>query len=71
VRELTDEILASAGGQGSALSSGGMVTKLTAARLCMEAGIDMLIVNGSRPEILYEAADGKPVGTRFTGRNAQ
>ncbi|MBQ9493624.1 MAG: glutamate 5-kinase [Oscillibacter sp.] len=65
VRELTPEILSSAGGQGSALSSGGMVTKLAAARLCMNAGIDMLIVNGSRPEILYEAADGKSVGTRF------
>ena len=68
VRDLTPEILASAGGQGSALSSGGMSTKLTAARLCMEAGIDTLIVNGSRPEILYEAADGKPVGTRFVGK---
>ena len=68
VRELTPDILASAGGQGSALSSGGMATKLTAARLCMEAGIDTLIVNGSRPEILYEAADGKQVGTRFIGK---
>lgn len=68
VRELTPEIFASAGGQGSALSSGGMVTKLSAAKLCMDAGIDMLIVNGSRPEILYEAAEGRAVGTRFTAR---
>ena len=70
VRELTPEILASAGGQGSALSSGGMVTKLSAARLCMDAGIDTLIVNGSRPEILYEAVEGKSVGTRFIGKQA-
>ena len=68
VGELTPEILASAGGRGSALSTGGMVTKLSAARLCMEAGIDMVILNGSRPEILYEAVEGKPVGTRFVGK---
>ena len=68
VRELTPEILASAGGQGSALSTGGMVTKLAAARLCMEAGVDMVIVNGCRPEILYEVVAGNPVGTRFLGR---
>ena len=68
VRELTPEILSSAGGQGSALSSGGMVTKLSAAKLCMEAGIDMVIANGSRPELLYEAAEGRNAGTRFTAR---
>ena len=69
VRELTQEILNSAGGQGSARGSGGMVTKLSAAKLCMEAGIDMVIANGSRPEALYDIADGKPAGTRFVGRS--
>ncbi len=70
VTELTPEILASAGGQGSALSTGGMATKLSAAQLCMDAGIDMVIANGSWPEVLYEAVDGKEVGTRFRGRKA-
>ncbi|MBQ9348068.1 MAG: glutamate 5-kinase [Oscillibacter sp.] len=69
VRELTREILDSAGGQGSARGSGGMVTKLSAAKLCMEAGIDMVIANGSRPEALYDIADGNPAGTRFVGRS--
>jgi glutamate 5-kinase len=51
------------------LSTGGMATKLTAARLCMEAGTDMLIVNGARADIIYDVLEGKSVGTRFIGRN--
>ncbi|MBQ4506494.1 MAG: glutamate 5-kinase [Firmicutes bacterium] len=68
VEELTEEILASAGGSGSGLGTGGMATKLTAARICMEAGIDMVIINGARPALLYDAAEGRPVGTRFKGK---
>lgn len=68
VRELTPELLAAAGGSGSALGTGGMATKLTAAGICMEAGTDMLILNGAKPELLYDVTDGKPAGTRFYGR---
>ena len=68
VRELTPEILALAGGSGSELGTGGMVTKLKAAKLCMEAGCDMIITNGARPDDLYRIADGEDVGTRFLGR---
>ena len=68
VSELTPEILASAGGRGTALSTGGMATKLAAAGICMEKGTDMIIVNGARPEILYDIMDGKPAGTRFIGK---
>jgi len=45
-----------------------MVTKLQAAEICMRAGIDMIITNGERPELLYDIAAGKKVGTRFFGR---
>ena len=69
VRELTLEILALAGGSGSELGTGGMVTKLKAARLCMEAGCDMIITNGARPDHLYRFADGEDVGTRFLGKS--
>ena len=69
VHEITQEMQAGAGGGGSKLSTGGMATKLVAAGICMEAGTDMIIVNGARPEILYDVLDGKPVGTRFIGRN--
>ena len=68
VRELTPELMAAAGGSGSALGTGGMATKLAAARLCMEAGVDMMILNGARPDALYDVMEGKPLGTRFIGR---
>ena len=67
VEELTPEILALAGGSGSDLGTGGMVTKLKAAKLCMEAGCDMIITNGARPDDLYRIAEGADVGTRFLG----
>ena len=70
VREITPEMLQSAGGGGSALATGGMATKLTAAGICMEAGTDMMILNGSRPALLYDALEGKPVGTRFIGKQS-
>ena len=67
VHELTPEILSLADGAGSELGTGGMVTKLRAAGMCMEAGCDMIITNGQRPEELYRIADGGAVGTRFFG----
>lgn len=68
VKELTEDILSLAGGAGSNLGTGGMQTKLNAARICMYNGIDMVIANGSKPELLYDIADGKQVGTLFCGR---
>ena len=68
VREITPEILALAGGTGSSLGSGGMATKLRAAKISMESGINMVIANGKRPEILYDIFEGRPAGTQFIGR---
>ena len=68
VYEMSGEVLAAAGGAGTKLGTGGMQTKLHAAEICMENGIDMIIADGSRPELLYDIADGKQVGTRFYGR---
>ena len=67
VEAITPGIEALAGGNGSSLGTGGMVTKLRAARIAGEAGIDMVIANGTRPELLYDIIDGKQVGTRFIG----
>ena len=67
VEEITPDILALAGGSGSELGTGGMVTKLRAAKMCMDAGCDMIITNGTRPNDLYRIADGEDVGTRFKG----
>ena len=68
VEAITDDVLALAGGAGSALGSGGMATKVRAARITGDAGIDMIITNGQHPEVLYDIADGNPVGTRFLGK---
>ena len=65
VRELTDDILALAGKAGTARGTGGMETKLKAARIVTEAGCDMIITNGEHPERLYGIVDGEQVGTRF------
>ena len=68
VNEITPEILALAEGKGSELSTGGMTTKLRAASACMASGVDMIIANGGNPELLYDIADGKPIGTKFSSK---
>ena len=70
VDELTDEIMALGGGKGSALGTGGMATKLGAARICMENAINMAIINGSKPENLYDLTEGTAAGTMFNGKKA-
>ena len=65
VREITDEIMALGEGAGSELGTGGMHTKLRAARIANEGGCDMIITNGAYPERLYDVLDGVKVGTRF------
>ncbi len=67
VREITPELEAMAAGAGSALGTGGMATKLHAAKLVMEQGCDMVIANGSNPECLYGILENSDVGTRFVG----
>jgi glutamate 5-kinase len=47
------------------LSTGGMVTKLEAVRLALEAGIPAVITNGRKPAKIAAIAEGKPGGTRF------
>ncbi len=68
VEEITPALEALAGGSGSALGTGGMATKLSAAKLATAAGADMIIANGRKPELLYQIAAGEPVGTRFIAK---
>lgn len=65
VEEITPEIEALAGDAGSSLGTGGMVTKIRAAAMCMENGCDMIISNSDKPELLYNIAEGNPFGTKF------
>lgn len=65
VHGITPEIIALAGGKGSVLGTGGMATKLHAAQLANDAGLDMIIASGADPDLLYDIVEGRPVGTRF------
>ena len=65
VTEITPEIEALGGGKGSSLGTGGMATKLNAAKLCLSKGTEMVIANGANPSVLYDIVDGKKIGTRF------
>ena len=65
VTKIDENLMATAGGAGSNRGTGGMQTKLTAARRAGSEGIDMAILNGSRPHLLYDLLEGKEVGTRF------
>lgn len=68
VKTLDENVMALAGGAGSKLGTGGMATKLHAARIATEAGIDMVITNGEQPELLYDIIAGRAIGTRFCGK---
>jgi len=65
VTKVDETLMASAGGAGSNRGTGGMQTKLIAARRAGSEGIDMAILNGSNPHLLYDLLEGKEVGTRF------
>lgn len=68
VDTVTDEIRNLAGGAGSKLGSGGMITKIHAAEIANENGIDMIIMNGRNPDQLYDLFDNQPIGTQFLAK---
>ena len=65
VKILDEKIMSLGTGAGTAHGTGGMQTKLKAAKIATEAGCDMIIMNGDDPENLYKITDGTPIGTRF------
>ena len=68
VTKVDDTILALAGVSSTTQGTGGMVTKLHAAQICLACNCDMVIANGSRPENLYDILDGKDIGTAFSAK---
>ena len=71
VERVDDELFTLAEDSSTGLGTGGMITKLRAAAIATEAGCEMVIANGSKPEVLYDIAAGRPADTRFlTGRAA-
>ncbi len=69
VEKITEEIEQMAGTAGSEFSVGGMATKIAAAKLCVENGVDMVIADGSDATIIEKVIDGEDVGTLFIGKN--
>lgn len=65
VSQLSEEIESGAGGVGSRSGSGGMLTKIAAARVLMAAGIPMVICEGHRKNAVSDAVHGRQVGTTF------
>lgn len=68
VEKIDEHIISLGGGSGSSLGTGGMATKLCAAQMATAAGCEMVIANGQSPEVLYDVAAGKRVGTRFLAK---
>lgn len=68
VEGIDEQVLAMAGGAGTERGTGGMATKLQAARIVLEKGIPMYILNGKDPSVLYELLDGRHVGTYFAAK---
>ena len=65
VDEVTPEIVALAGGSGSSRGTGGMLAKVSAAQIANQNGIDVVVIRGDEPRLLYDAVAGMPVGTLF------
>ena len=70
VEQIDAHIEEIAGGAGSQFGTGGMATKLHAAHIATEGGVEMVTANGRDPAILYDIVEGKPVGTHFKAKEA-
>jgi glutamate 5-kinase len=65
VEKIDDQIENLVSGSTSGLGTGGMVTKIEAAKLAAESGVTVVIANGSEKDILVRVTGGEAVGTRF------
>jgi len=68
IEEITPEVEKCAGGVGSKRGTGGMITKLSAAKIATSAGVDMVLANGSHPEIISRILEGEDIGTLFLSK---
>ncbi len=69
VGEITPEIKQSAGNTNDDLATGGMITKVQAAEIAINSGVNMVIANGKDPQNLYRIFNGEKVGTLFTAKD--
>lgn len=69
VDKLTPEVFASAKGKGTERGTGGMFTKLQAADICMNSGVNMIIASSEVRDVLLKVNAGEAIGTYFKARN--
>jgi glutamate 5-kinase len=65
VETIDDKLRQAASGAGTAMGTGGMITKLRAAEIATKSGITTVVMNGSDPRKLYHLFEGKQIGTLF------
>lgn len=65
ITDITPEIEECAGGSGSNFGTGGMVTKIEAAKTATAAGVNVVLADGSEPDIIRQITDGEDIGTLF------
>lgn len=65
VYEISNDIKNSAKGVISNKGTGGMATKINAAKICLDSNINMIIAHGQNPQILYQILKGEQIGTLF------
>ncbi len=70
VEEINDDIRKLAGGAGTKMGTGGMITKINAAEIAVNSGIDMIILNGKNPDNLYWLFETGKLGTRFKSKGS-
>lgn len=68
VAEITPDIEASAGGVGSARGTGGMATKIQAAKAATSSGIHLVIASGTEKNAITRVLQGEELGTLFVSR---
>ena len=69
INEITPDIELCAEGAGTKRGTGGMVTKLKAAKIATRSGVNVVLTNGSNPEIIMDIINGQDLGTIFVGNN--
>lgn len=68
IEEITEDVEQIAGGAGSKLASGGMITKIQAARIAASSGIYMVIAHNQEKNVVERILQGEPLGTLFVPR---
>lgn len=68
ITDITPAIYALAGGTGSKRGTGGMITKIQAADLATQSGIDVVIAPGAMTDVILRVVAGERIGTRFPAK---